>query len=218
MADPRNPFIRLIEEGRITCLEDLRRSYRKIVMRTHPDASGDSTALEFVTFSHFYEEAKGLLLNTASTTAEASEDLTANPRLQFYQRLQRIESLDMPYQFRRKEHHAEIRALRMDAADLFGAWKAAQTRLYETAERQQRQIWTDKPSGPYMKHALALNIRPVLHNVISFHLTGRPVYKRQARQNIRAIMTRLEEEGYSAFKEYLSLLIKDMENGPALFD
>ena len=108
--------------------------------------------------------------------------------------------------------------LRGEATELFRAWNPYNVDLYKDAERQHQQIWAEKPSGPYLKHALAINIRPVLHNVASFHLTGRQVYKRQARQNITAILSRLEEERHTAFRDYLSLLIGDMENGPALFD
>ena len=214
-----NPFIYLIQGGRITCLEDLKQSYRKIVMKTHPDAIGNSDKSdEFVTFSSFYEEAKQFLFKAAKGTTKGISVSRTSPRLQFYQRLKRIESLDMPYAFHRNEHQTEIGLLRAEATKLFKTWSPHNVDLYKVAEGQHQQIWTQKPSGPYMKHALALNIRPVLHNVIFFHLTGRPVYKRQARQNIKAIMARLDEEGYTAFRVYLSLLIKDMESGPALFD
>ncbi len=214
-----NPFVQLIQDGRITCLEDLKRSYRKIVMRTHPDAIGDpDKSEEFVAFSSFYEEAKQFLVNTTrSVPREISVGKTSS-RLRFYQRLKRIESLDMPYAFHRNEHRAEIQFLRAEATQLFKAWKPDAVDLYKAAEWQHRQIWAEKPSGPYMKHALALNIGPVLHNVIAFQLSGRPVYQRQATQNIKAIMARLEEEGYSAFRDYLSLLMQDMGNGAAVFD
>jgi len=214
-----NPFVQLILDGRITCLEDLKRSYRKIVMRTHPDAVGDSDKSdEFVTFSSFYEKAKQFLFSATKGNTKDASGRKTNPRLQFYQRLKRIESLDVPYAFHRNEHEAEIRLLRAEATGFFEIWSPQYVDLHKVAEKQHQQLWTEKPSGPYMKHALALNIGPVLHNVITFHLTGSPVYKRQARQNIRAILARLEEEGYIAFRNYLSLLISDMENGPALFD
>jgi hypothetical protein len=219
MATSSNPFIQFIQDGRITCLDDLKRSYRRIVMRTHPDVIGaPDKSDEFVTFSSFYEEAKQFLFNTAKSSIKSISVPETSPRLRFYQKLKKIEFLDMPYAFHRNEHLAEIRSLRADAVKLFEAWNRDNLDLYKVAEKQHQQIWNEKPSGPYLKHALALNIRPVLHNVITFHLTGRPVYKRQARQNIKAIMSRLEEERYNAFKDYLSLLIKDMESGPALFD
>jgi len=186
-------------------------------MRTHPDAvRGTGKADQFVTYSSFYEEARQLLFNLAQEKRRAV--LQTSPRLQFYQRLRRIESLDMPYAFHRNEHQAEMQLFRAEAAELFRTWSPDNAELYKIAERQQQRIWAEKPSGPYMKRALALNIRPILHNIIAFHLTGTLVYKRQARQNIKAIMARLEEEGHTAFKDYLSLLIKDMENGAAQFE
>ncbi len=218
-AHSANPFIRLILKGRIANLEDLRRSYRKIVMKTHPDAVGSGDrANELVTLSTCYEEAKEYLFNTTQAGTGDTADVKTNPRLEFYQKVKRIESLDMPYAFRRNAHQAEIHSLGTDAAELFDAWNPGKIDLYKIAEKQRQQIWSEKPSGPYMKHALALNIRPVLHNEIAFQLTGRQVYRRQARQNLKAIMSRLDEEGYSVFKDYLSLLIKDTENRPAVFD
>ena len=214
-----NPFIQLIQDGRITSLENLKRSYRMIVMRTHPDAVGSAERTdEFLTFSCYYEEAKAFLFRSATDVRNDIQVPKVNPRLQFYQKVKKIESLDMPYAFHRNEHIAEIRPLRTDAAGLFKAWNPNRMDLYTAAEEQHQQIWVEKPRGPYLKHALALNVRPILHNITAFHLTGRQVYRTQAKQNIKAIMSRLEEEGYNAFKEYLMLLIQDMENGPALFD
>ena len=188
-------------------------------MRTHPDvvSSAEQTD-EFIIFSGFYEEAKAFLFRSATNIRNDIQVSRVSPRLQFYQKVKRIESLDMPYAFHRNKHIAEIRSLRADAARLFKAWNPNGMDLYAAAERQHQQIWTEKPSGPYLKHALALNVRPVLHNITAFHLTGRQVYRTQARQNIKAIMSRLEEEGYKAFADYLKVLIQDMENGPALFD
>ena len=173
---------------------------------------------EFVTFSSFYEEARQFLFTRTTSTTKSISISRSGPRLRFYQRVERIESLDMPYVFNRNEHQTEIRSLRTEAAELFKVWNPDCIDLYKAAERQHQQIWSEKPRGPYLKHALALNIRPVLHNVVGFHLTGRQLYRRQAKQNLKAIMSRLEEEGHLAFKNYLSLLIDDMENGPALFD
>ncbi len=214
-----NPFIQLIHDGRISSLEDLKHSYRKIVMQTHPDAVGSAERTdEFLTSSRYYEEAKEFLFRSRTKVRKDIQVPQASARLQFYQKVKRIESLDMPYVFRRDEHEPEIRSLRADAARLFKAWNPNSIDLYAAAQRQHLQIWAEKPSGPYLKHALALNVRPVLHNITAFHLTGRRVYRTQARQNIRAIMGRLEEEGFKAFMDYLKLLIQDMENGPALFD
>ena len=214
-----NVFIEFICQGRINNLEDLKRSYRKIVMKTHPDATGRADRDdEFVRFSAYYEEAKLFLANKAQSKESNLTFPKVNKRLRFYQRMQRLESLNMPYAFDREEHEAEIRSLKTEAAELFQAWNADNFELYIKADKQHEQIWTEKPRGPYLKHALALNVRPVLHNIVSFQLTGRILYRRQARQNLKAILSRLQEQGYTAFSDYLSLLIRDMENGAALLD
>ena len=214
-----NPFVQLIQAGRITCLEDLKQSHRKIVMRTHPDAIGDpENADQFVTCSSFYEEAKMFLFNAVKESRKQGIVPRTTPRLRFYRTLRRIEAIDTPYAFHRTEHRVEIQLLRAEATELFKTWNPDKGGLYQAAEREHAQIWAEKPHGPYLKHALALNIRPVLHNIITFHLTGRSVYRQQARQNIKAIMARLQEEGHAAFRDYLHFLISDMENGPAQFE
>lgn len=216
-ASNQNPFIKLIQDGRIHDLEGLKSSYRKIVMRTHPDAvSSLRLTDQFVRFSDFYEEAKLYLAH--STKGEVRVPfVSSNQRLKFYQMMEKLEVMDVPYAFHRKDNEAQIHAMRSVAEDLFREWNPKYARLHAAANEQHQQIWTQKPSGPYLKHALALNVRPVLHNIVNFHLTGRDLYRKQARQNIKAIMSKLTEEGYIAFKDYLRLLILDMENGAAVF-
>jgi hypothetical protein len=216
---PGNIFLTLIENGQIRNLEDLKRSYRRIVMRTHPDAAGsDRNADAFVRFSKYYEDAKKHLAISATGESIFRKRAETNHRLRFFQSLKILETIDMPYSFHRKENEGRIRALHREAAESFGKWNAAPQGLFHAATREYERIWSDKPSGPYMKHALALNLRPILHNIMSFHLTGREVYRKQARQNIAAILDRLAANGYAAFREYLTFLMGDMKNGAAVFD
>jgi hypothetical protein len=63
---------------------------------------------------------------------------------------------------------------------------------------------------------LALNVRPLVHNLVAYHLTGRELYAKQAKQNLSAIMHRLTERSCIAFRDFLSMLLDDMKNGPAV--
>jgi hypothetical protein len=72
--------------------------------------------------------------------------------------------------------------------------------------------------GPYLKHALALNVRPIYHNIIAFHLTGQGLYAKQAQQNISAVMHRLSEKGCHALHGFITFLFKDIKNGAAVLD
>ena len=59
---------------------------------------------------------------------------------------------------------------------------------------------------------------PLMHNLIGYHLTGREVYSRQARQNLSGIMHQLEGNGRTSLAGLLTLLLEDMKNGAAVFD
>ena len=54
-----NPLIHLIDKGRIRTLEELKATYHKLVMKTHPDAVGSDRLLgKYLEFSAHYEDAK----------------------------------------------------------------------------------------------------------------------------------------------------------------
>jgi hypothetical protein len=62
----QNPLIQLIVDGRIASLEDLRSTYHKLLMQTHPDAVGsDKLVKKFLEFGEYYEEAKVFLAQSA---------------------------------------------------------------------------------------------------------------------------------------------------------
>jgi hypothetical protein len=55
-------FIRMISEGRIRNLQQLKSAYRSLVLVTHPDAAGsDRLAYALVRLSSDYEEARAFL-------------------------------------------------------------------------------------------------------------------------------------------------------------
>jgi hypothetical protein len=218
-ATAQNPFIQLIQSGRIKTLDELKHSYRRIVMRTHPDALGSvDEGRRFVQFSIFYEEAKGQLLHASDRGSESHYNAPVNRRLRFFQELQKLESIDTPYSSHRKENEELLNALRRTANGKFNEWKLGNDSLQDLADGRYARMKVDKPMGPYLIHALAQTLRPVIHNVISFHLTGRDIYRKQARQNSHAIIVQLEKEGFLEFRDYVAELIADQEKGAAVFD
>jgi hypothetical protein len=210
-----NVFSRSIREGRIRDLQQLRSAYRSLVMKTHPDAIGsDGLASRFVALSSDYEEARAALESRVPATAPSRP---RNHRLAYYQEMQRLQTLDVPYTFHRAENLQAIAAARRRARECFVTWNAMHAKLYAQAQKEYDGLKAGKPSGPYMKNALALNVSPVFHNIIAYHLTGAGVYRKQVRQNLNAILLRLIDEGYSSLRDFLLLLIQDMEIGPAVF-
>lgn len=61
-----------------------------------------------------------------------------------------------------------------------------------------------------------MNVSPVFHNIITYHLTGIGLHERQVKQNLSEILQRLLDGGYSALRDFLLLLIQDMEAGAAV--
>jgi len=75
----------------------------------------------------------------------------------------------------------------------------------------------EKPTGPYMKNALAINVSPIFHNIVAYHLTGIAFYRNQVKQNLQAVMGKLDDNNCAALRALVELLLDDMKNGPAVF-
>jgi hypothetical protein len=215
----KNPLIQLITEGRIATLADLKETYHRLVMQTHPDAVGSDKLLKkFLEFNDHYEEAKGYLVQPAQEQYLSIETNSVNHRLGFYKQLHLIESLEIPYAFRSEENQECIRTAKQCAIRELSVWRPDIVDLYTQADAEHSRIKREKPSGPYLKHALALNIWPIIHNVIAFQLTGQEVYTKQSRQNLSAIMQKLTERGFLSLHRLLTFMIGDLKNGAAVLD
>ena len=214
-----NPLIQLIVDGRIRTLADLKAAYHKLVMQTHPDAVGSDKLLQkFLEFSNHYEEAKGYLARSIRDHDLSNRTNRPNHKLEFYKHLHIIESLEMPYVFYSEENQESIRVAKKLATRELSEWKPEMVDLYAKADAEHVAIKREKPRGPYQKHALALNIRPLIHNVVAFHLSGQEVYARQCRQNQNAIMHKLAEQDWRSLYGLLTFMIEDLKNGAAVFE
>lgn len=213
-----NPFIRLISERKIINLQQLKSTYRTLVMKTHPDAIGSDRLIEgYLALSSYYEEAKRVFENENGPTKGMVKLLVRNHRLAYYQIFQKLELIDKPYSFHRQQNSRKIQELKADACAHFLSWNSGNGKLYLDADRDYDRLKSEKPSGTYPKHALAIQVSPVFHNIVAYHLTGMMFYRKQVNQNLKAILQRLDEEKYPALKEYIELLISDMNHGPAVF-
>ncbi len=212
-----NPFIQFVNKGKINNFSQLKRAYRKIIMKTHPDAIGsDHLVDKLIEFSNYYEEAKTFILEANKHLTNISK-FQLNHRLIFFQQLHFIESLEAPYAYKPDNYKTIIYEAKMKAANSFQNWVSRKIEVYMKANKEYEIIKAHKPDEPYLKDALKLNLMPVFHNIISYHLTGHDYYKTQIRQNIKAILHRLEQEEYISLKEYINFLINDLHNGPAIF-
>ncbi len=211
-------FMRKISEGRIRNLQQLKNAYRSLVMKTHPDAVGSDRLTDmFVRLSSDYEEAKAFLEARVPLGQSPALPIAKNSRLAYYQALQKLQSLDSPFSFNKSDNVGAITEAKDRAWEHFRKWNGTHDGLYWQAQHEYERLKAEKPSGPYLKHALALNVSPVFHNIIAYHLTGIGFYRKQVKQNLNAILERLVDGGYSSLRDFLLLLIQDMEAGAAVF-
>ncbi len=214
----KNVFLKAIAEGRIRNLSQLKGAYRTLVMRTHPDALGSDRLIDkFLTLSSDYQEARAVLEARTASPAPIAHGEHKDSRLEFYQALQRLQRLDVPYTFHRADNLQLIEKTKRQAREYFVAWNADHSTLYDQAQREYDALKAGRPSGPYLKNALAFNVSPVFHNIIAYHLTGIAFYRKQVKQNLEAILQRLMDGGFCALGDFIQLLIKDMESGPAVY-
>jgi hypothetical protein len=212
-----NPLIQLIDKGRIRSLEELKATYHKLVMKTHPDAVGsDKLVDKYLEFSSHYEDAKRYLSSVSNASASVEVGSTLDYRLDYFKQLHVIESLEMPYAYHPEENIQRIQAAKAQAIQSLTVWKPTLLDLYRNADREYVAIKREKPRGPYLKYALALNVRPILHNIIAFHLTGQNLYAKQAKQNLTAILHIVRERGYPALHDFILALLEDVKDGAAV--
>ena len=207
-----NVFLGYIKQGRIRNLDELKRTYRRIVMKTHPDAVGsDSMVEEYLACRQHYEEARALLENTAEPPPIRDE------RLLFYREFYRLERMDKPWAFNRYYFsRQEIELGRQRASEYFSQWQPEREDLYRQANREYDLIKREKPLGPYRKQALLFNLSSVFHNILSYQLTGLQFYRRQLRQNLAVVLFQLEQRKFRELVEFVQFLIADMERGPVI--
>jgi hypothetical protein len=214
-----NVLIDLIQSGKILTVADLKSAYRTVVMKTHPDAAGSDRYLEsYLKLNDYYAEARAFLAQQPGTQPNVADAPGTNHRLSFFQQLHVIESLEMPYSFHPEEHADELLLARRKAREEIAGWRSDLTGLYIAADTEYGRLKTEKPMGPYLRHALALNVRPLVHNLILYHLSSRELYAKQARQNLSGIMHQLTENSCPALRDFLSLLLADMASGPAVLE
>jgi hypothetical protein len=214
-----NILMKLILSGTIQSIENLKGLYHKIIMKTHPDAVGSNLHLEkYLELHGQYEEALAYLVKSNQTQSISDKIDYKNHRLSFFQHLNLIESMEMPYAFHPEENIDQLFSSKNTAKVELSKWRIELLKLYINADKEYVKIKTEKPMGPYLKHALALNVRPLVHNIIGYHITGRKLYAKQAKQNQSAIMHQLTENGCLSLRDFLSILIEDMNNGAAVLE
>ncbi len=161
----RNALIELIRGGKIRSPADLKKIYRRMVLKTHPDAIGSTVLLEnYLEIRRHYEEAERYLVDHGADQGHVSNDARANHRLGFFRNWEVIETLEMPYAFSPEEDRIKLAAAKQAAFNELAAWKPEWKELLKCADEESVRMKRGIPLGPYLKHAMGLNVRPLVHN------------------------------------------------------
>jgi hypothetical protein len=217
-----NYFIDLINKGKISGLDDLKKAYRKIAMKTHPDiVKSDRYVKDFMQCKTYFEEAK-LFLKENIKVEEEPIIINENFRLMFYQELEEIYYLEAAYFFKKEESvFKRIKLANVESLKYLKKWKPEFQDLYVSAGLEYEKIMKEKRKNDISnlrKPSLFINLRPVFFNIAKYHTTGLKFYQNQIKQNISPVLKRLEDENYYVVREYLLFLINDLKSGSALFD
>jgi hypothetical protein len=215
-----NYFLERIRTGKIMDLQGLKKAYRSLVKKTHPDAVGsERLAGKFMLIRQNFEEACQALPEVGGHCEAAEADRRPKHRFLFFKELQNLDCLESPYCLDKADLAAKIQTSNLAVAGHFARWKAEWVDIFAAAQGEYDRIKKEKPPhAPYRKNDLNACLRPVFFNIVCYHLSGQDFYRKQLRQNLAAILHLLEERRFLALRRYVVFLIKDMEKGPAVFD
>ncbi len=76
----------------------------------------------------------------------------------------------------------------------------------------------EKPTALNVLDSVALSIRPLIDNIIAFHLSGKDDYARQSRLSSNSIMQKIAGRGWRSLYGFITFIIEDMTNGAAALD
>jgi|GEM_PF-2202039 len=216
-----NIFIKLIQNKKINTLEELKKAYRKFAKKTHPDIVGSDQFVEkFIKFKDYFEEAKHYLQSNISFFDENNLTIKNNYRFLFFQELSKLDTLEMPHNKSNKIIEEKIKSYNEAISILFKKWEKDYYNLFKSANLEYNLIKKEKPKNNLAnlrKPSLYFNLKPVIFNICNYHITGLQFYQKQSKRSLDTIIKRLEENNFFSLKKYLLFLIKDMDNGPAVF-
>lgn len=217
-----NIFINLINKRKIKNANDLKKVFRKIAKKTHPDIVGsDEYVKKFIQFRKNFEEAKHYLQLIHDTPEKNETNIEKNFRFLFFKELEKLDSLEIAHKTKYTKIEKKINITKESMTNYFKKWREDYFELFLTANNEYQQIKDQKPKynlANLRKPSLYKNLRPVFFNLSNYHLTGIDFYKKQLKRNLSSIIDRLEENNFFALKKFMLFLIDDMENGPAVLE
>ena len=216
----KNIFINLIKNKKIQNLEELKKAFRKIAKKTHPDIVGsDQFIQKFILFKTFFEEAKQFLKSKDLIDEEQETIKNQNFRFLFFKDLKNLNTLELPH-YMNKKIIEQIKQTKESIAVNFKKWAPDNYKLFLSANKEYEQIKNEKYKNTLAnlrKPSLYKNLGPIFFNLSNYHIAGINFYKKQLKRNLDNILKRLENNNYHDLKKFILFLIEDMEKGPAVF-
>jgi len=214
-----NPLILPIEEGRIRDLADLKSTYRSLLEQINSDGSNFAKAMQkYLESNKYYEEAKAYLAKTDSDIALSIETYEISHRLEFYKQLHFIELIETQNGTQTEGNQKSISTNKEMAREALSNWKPGVVDLWAKADAELTIIKKESPTGLHHMHSLAVTIRPLIENIIAFHLSGNEAYAWLSRLSLDGIMQKIAVRGFRSLYGFITFIIEDLKNGVAAFD
>lgn len=241
-----NRFIALIDAGRVTSLEGLKRCFRRAAKRSHPDSGGagsahavDDAATSFIEVRREYEEALGLFESGALPAVRTPVRATITRIREIRPWIMRrrkpaARAEDRPWSFDRSRFYLEFqdllaRGFPKNPKDS-GA-RAAYLRSREIVLRLSEK-WEVLPKGLFERYEKEFEtmgslagsgggyrrLRLALYQLLDFHNLGYRHLLVLARRSAEIEQAELAASGWKAATILFEALLLDLDRGAALAD
>lgn len=197
-----NPFIPLIEQGKITDQRTLKQIFRTVAKETHPDLA-DKEANEFVCLVRFYEEALDFLRTRTPALQE-------NPRDRFFRLLGELENLELPIN-RNRANRFLLRETRKELIQTARQWPGER---FDAALREYGQIkslFHPNQQNDIYRSGYYDRIKSFLYTLTRLSLTGETIYYVRLLQTYGNLKESDMAETFPRFIELADFLVEAME-------
>lgn len=215
-----NLFITMIDEGRISNSEELKRAFHSIAKKTHPDMVGSNRYVErFIKFNKQFIEAKEYLKRRGED--EKIIEPPPDYRLIFFRELFALISLELPGKYLDEQLRRRVLEIGKMVKEAFSGWKVSEHKLFNSAALEYLKIRNEKPHNDFAhlrKPLLMVSLQPLIFSLCSYHISAKEFHLKQFNRNLKSVVIRLEEAGFLIMKEALLYLAADLKRVPAILD
>jgi hypothetical protein len=207
-----NIFDKLILEGKIASLPELRRYYRALASKAHPDTSKREGSHEtFIKLKKDYEQAESRLARLQDP--ENRRRKPSKPtREEIYHSFWDIEASGFPVDRSVRESSRAYRERIRIFSRQLGAYWARPNPAFEEIENELYEIRGDD----IIDNPLFGKIRMIFYNIVSWHQNPTAFCANALEKWRGEICPELDARDLQAIKAFLSWLVDDMKNGAAL--